>query len=315
MQNIEGQLDPTNCNMNKALALLAKSFKVNTIPTKQQPKKIINPSALVRQMFVQYDGNKVGQNAVHNPGIQNIENMNGLSVVPEIANQYGNENVVTAPAEGNGNGIMYIRSGVKCRGEGHYACNARKAKEIGMMLISCNSCRLLKRKKRDPNALQVQASLSGTSSDNASSMTQMDQLRHVDRFSSIGFMDIIGNISKDLYQLLFSLELLVSRFMVRDIRSMNPSQKRGHLPWEYPLDRVEVLGGSRFSLRLPNNKCATYRGLESNEPQMILFRYSTVEEGNSFLSNIQKALGKVDLRDSIESKLVSTGKKRGCDST
>ncbi|GKF72725.1 hypothetical protein Tco_0208839 [Tanacetum coccineum] len=34
-----------------------------------------------------------------------VENMNGLSVVLEIANQYGNGNVVTAPAEGNGNGI------------------------------------------------------------------------------------------------------------------------------------------------------------------------------------------------------------------
>ncbi|GJV50116.1 hypothetical protein Tco_1440328 [Tanacetum coccineum] len=38
-------------------------------------------------------------------GIQNVENMNGLSVVLEISNQYGNGNVVTAPAEGNGNGI------------------------------------------------------------------------------------------------------------------------------------------------------------------------------------------------------------------
>ncbi|GKG14106.1 hypothetical protein Tco_0351066 [Tanacetum coccineum] len=50
-----------------------------------------------RQNVVQYDGNEVGQNAVHNPGIQIVENMNRLSVVPEIANQYGNGNVVTAP--------------------------------------------------------------------------------------------------------------------------------------------------------------------------------------------------------------------------
>ncbi|GJQ98600.1 gag-pol polyprotein [Tanacetum coccineum] len=77
-----------------------------------------------RQNVVQYDGNEVGQNAVHNPGIQNVENMNGLSVVPEIANQYGNGNVVTAPAEGNGNGINGnpIRC-YNCRGEGHYASN------------------------------------------------------------------------------------------------------------------------------------------------------------------------------------------------
>ncbi|GJR65794.1 hypothetical protein Tco_0011859 [Tanacetum coccineum] len=42
---------------------------------------------------------------VQNLGIQNVENMNGLSIVLEIANQYGNEDVVTALAEGNGNGI------------------------------------------------------------------------------------------------------------------------------------------------------------------------------------------------------------------
>ncbi|GJW24889.1 gag-pol polyprotein [Tanacetum coccineum] len=51
------------------------------------------------------------------------------SVVPEIANQYGNGNVVTAPAEGNGNGI-----------------NGNP--------ISRNSCRLLKRKKQGSKALK-----------------------------------------------------------------------------------------------------------------------------------------------------------------
>ncbi|GJX11023.1 hypothetical protein Tco_0200882 [Tanacetum coccineum] len=59
----------------------------------------------MRQNAVQNDGNEVGQNAVQNPGIQNVENMNGLSVDSEIANQYGNGNVVTSPAEGNDNGI------------------------------------------------------------------------------------------------------------------------------------------------------------------------------------------------------------------
>ncbi|GJU96439.1 crossover junction endonuclease EME1B-like protein [Tanacetum coccineum] len=78
----------------------------------------------VRQNAVQNDGNEVGQNAVQNPGIQNVENMNGLSVVSEIENQYGNGDVVTAPAEGNGNGINGnpIRC-YNCRGEGHYASN------------------------------------------------------------------------------------------------------------------------------------------------------------------------------------------------
>nr|GFA15736.1 hypothetical protein [Tanacetum cinerariifolium] len=55
----------------------------------------------VRHNAVQNDGNEVGQNAVQNLGIQIVENMNGLSVVSKISNQYGNRNVVTAPAEGN----------------------------------------------------------------------------------------------------------------------------------------------------------------------------------------------------------------------
>ncbi|GJX55861.1 retrovirus-related pol polyprotein from transposon TNT 1-94 [Tanacetum coccineum] len=50
--------------------------------------------------------------------------MNRLSVVLEIANQYGNGNVVTARAEGNSNGINInqIRC-YNCKGEGHYASN------------------------------------------------------------------------------------------------------------------------------------------------------------------------------------------------
>ncbi|GJW19443.1 hypothetical protein Tco_0026879 [Tanacetum coccineum] len=78
----------------------------------------------VRQNAVQNDGNEVGQNEIQNPSIQNVENMNGLSVVSEIANQYRNRNVVTTPTEGNGNGINGnpIRC-YNCRGEGHHASN------------------------------------------------------------------------------------------------------------------------------------------------------------------------------------------------
>ncbi|GJZ06660.1 gag-pol polyprotein [Tanacetum coccineum] len=76
------------------------------------------------QMVDDNVGNQVRQNVVQNSGIQIVENMNGLSVVSEIENQYGNGNVVTAPAEGNGNGINGdpIRC-YNCRGEGHYASN------------------------------------------------------------------------------------------------------------------------------------------------------------------------------------------------
>nr|GEX51161.1 hypothetical protein [Tanacetum cinerariifolium] len=55
-------------------------------------------------------GNEVGQSAVQNPGIQIVENIKGLSVVSKIPNQYGNGNVKTTPAEGNGNGINGIQS-------------------------------------------------------------------------------------------------------------------------------------------------------------------------------------------------------------
>ncbi|GJV56214.1 retrovirus-related pol polyprotein from transposon TNT 1-94 [Tanacetum coccineum] len=78
----------------------------------------------VRQNVGQNDGNEVGQNAVQNLAIQNVENMNGLSIVSEIANQYRNGDVVTTPAEGNGNGIN--GNPIRCynyRGEGHYASN------------------------------------------------------------------------------------------------------------------------------------------------------------------------------------------------
>ncbi|GKE21834.1 hypothetical protein Tco_1433346 [Tanacetum coccineum] len=80
MQNFEDSSDSTTA-MNKALALIAKAFKINTIPTN--------------------NNQRIGQNAVQNPGIQIVKNINGLSVVSEITNQYGNGNVVTASAEGH----------------------------------------------------------------------------------------------------------------------------------------------------------------------------------------------------------------------
>ncbi|GJW52869.1 hypothetical protein Tco_0096954 [Tanacetum coccineum] len=125
MQNPDDSSDPTTA-MNMALALLAKSFKVNTIPTNNNQRSSLIPCNSqiaqqgintsqdikmqmvddnvgnhVRHNAVQNDGNEVGQNAVKNPGIQIVENMNGLSVVLEIANQYGNRNVGTTLVEGN----------------------------------------------------------------------------------------------------------------------------------------------------------------------------------------------------------------------
>nr|GEY30940.1 retrovirus-related Pol polyprotein from transposon TNT 1-94 [Tanacetum cinerariifolium] len=66
----------------------------------------------------------VFRNKLDENGIQIVENMNGLSVVLKITNQYGNRNVVTAPTEGNGNVINGnpIRC-YNCQGEGHYTNN------------------------------------------------------------------------------------------------------------------------------------------------------------------------------------------------
>ncbi|GJX20129.1 hypothetical protein Tco_0222806 [Tanacetum coccineum] len=73
MPNLEDITDPTTA-MNMALVLMAK----------------------------------VVQNAVQNPGVQNVRNQNGLIVVSRIANpntnQNRNGNIVAAQAEGNGNG-------------------------------------------------------------------------------------------------------------------------------------------------------------------------------------------------------------------
>ncbi|GJY41584.1 integrase, catalytic region, zinc finger, CCHC-type containing protein [Tanacetum coccineum] len=124
MQNLKDSSDPTTA-MNKALALIAKAFKINTIPTNNNQRRSLIPrnnqitqpdmntsQDIKMQMVDDNVGNQVRQNAV-----QNDRNEVGQNV-------YGNGNVVTTPAEGNGNGINGnpIRC-YNCRGEGHYASN------------------------------------------------------------------------------------------------------------------------------------------------------------------------------------------------
>ncbi|GKC30854.1 hypothetical protein Tco_1038148 [Tanacetum coccineum] len=94
-----------------------------------------------RQNVVQNVGHLVGQ------GIQNVGNRNGLSVFLEIANQYGNGNVKTTPAEGNGNGINE---------EFEFMAAADAYAETERVKVICTS----------KDTLQ-QASTSGTQSDNA----------------------------------------------------------------------------------------------------------------------------------------------------
>ncbi|GJU24871.1 putative ribonuclease H-like domain-containing protein [Tanacetum coccineum] len=101
-QNPKDSSDPITA-MNTALALLAKAFKVNTIPTNnnqissliplnsQIAQSGMNTSQDIKMQMVDDNvRNQVRQNVVQNPGTQIVENLNGLSVVSEIANQYRN---------------------------------------------------------------------------------------------------------------------------------------------------------------------------------------------------------------------------------
>nr|GFC64468.1 hypothetical protein [Tanacetum cinerariifolium] len=70
--------------------------------------------------------NQVVQNAVQNPRVSNIGNLNGLIGVPGNANQNlnGNGNLVAIRAKGNaaGHNRNQIRC-YNCRGVGHFARN------------------------------------------------------------------------------------------------------------------------------------------------------------------------------------------------
>nr|GEV45639.1 hypothetical protein [Tanacetum cinerariifolium] len=151
--------------MNTTLALLAKAFKVNTIPTNNNQRSSLIPRNSqiaqpgmntsqdikmkmvddnvrnqVRHNAVQYDGNEVGQNAVQNPGIQIVENLKGLSVVSEIKNQYGNGNVETTSAEGNGNGINEEEAGIQSTQEKfEFMAAADAYEETGRVKVNCTS--------------------------------------------------------------------------------------------------------------------------------------------------------------------------------
>nr|GEU35405.1 integrase, catalytic region, zinc finger, CCHC-type, peptidase aspartic, catalytic [Tanacetum cinerariifolium] len=110
MLNSEDITDPTTA-MNMALALMAKSFKLNySTPTNNNQRISSNPC---NRQIAQPDMNmgqdkqmkmvEVIQNAVQNPRIQNVGNQNGLIGVQGNANQNlnGNDNLVAARAEGN----------------------------------------------------------------------------------------------------------------------------------------------------------------------------------------------------------------------
>nr|GEU43813.1 CMP/dCMP deaminase, zinc-binding [Tanacetum cinerariifolium] len=109
-KNLKDSSDPTTA-MNKSLALIAKAFKFNTIPTNNNQRSSLIPcnsqiaqpgmntsQDIKMQMVDDNVGNQVRHNVVHDDG-------NGVG-----QNKYRNGNVVTTPAEGNGNGINGIQS-------------------------------------------------------------------------------------------------------------------------------------------------------------------------------------------------------------
>ncbi|GKC48153.1 integrase, catalytic region, zinc finger, CCHC-type containing protein [Tanacetum coccineum] len=110
--NLEDITDPTAA-MNTELALMAKSFKLNySTPTNNNHRISSNPR------------NRQIAQPVQNPGVQNVGNQNGVIIVPGIAHQSGNGNIVAARAEGNAtrNNGNQIRC-YNCRGLGHLAKN------------------------------------------------------------------------------------------------------------------------------------------------------------------------------------------------
>nr|GEV71718.1 hypothetical protein [Tanacetum cinerariifolium] len=110
MQNPEDSLDLTTA-MNVTLDLLAKAFKVNTIPTNNNQRSSLIPcNSQIAQPGMNMSQDIKMKMVDDNVGNQIVENINGLIVVSEIANQYGNEDIVTAPAESNGNSINGIQS-------------------------------------------------------------------------------------------------------------------------------------------------------------------------------------------------------------
>nr|GEW05237.1 hypothetical protein [Tanacetum cinerariifolium] len=139
-----------------ALDLMAKAFKFNTIPTNNNQRSSLFPgNSQITQPGMHTSQDMKMKMVDDGVGNLNVENMNRLSVVPEIAYQYGNGNVVTASVEGNGNGIN--GNPIRCynyRGEGHYASNYIVTQGNRMLLIFNNSCRLLKRKKQGSKELK-----------------------------------------------------------------------------------------------------------------------------------------------------------------
>ncbi|GJS27132.1 retrovirus-related pol polyprotein from transposon TNT 1-94 [Tanacetum coccineum] len=156
MQNPKDISDPITA-LDMALELMSKAFQLNNItPTNNNQKSSSNPcynqiaqsgmnidqdrhmlmvddnvGNQFRENAVQNVGHLVRQNVVQNQGTQNVGNQNRLSVVPGIANQHGNGNVVAARAEGNSNGIN--GNPIRCIAQNEEAGIQLQAEEFDLM--------------------------------------------------------------------------------------------------------------------------------------------------------------------------------------
>nr|GEU40901.1 hypothetical protein [Tanacetum cinerariifolium] len=160
MPNPEDILDLTTA-MNMALILMAKAFKLNySTPTNNNQRISSNPcNRQIAQpsmnMGQDMQMNQFVQNAVQNLGVQNVENWNGLIVVPWIANQNpnGNSNVVATRAKGNATGNNRIQL---------------QAEEFDLMVAAADLDEI---EEVNENCIFManlqQASTSGTQTDNA----------------------------------------------------------------------------------------------------------------------------------------------------
>ncbi|GKC94798.1 hypothetical protein Tco_1160240 [Tanacetum coccineum] len=173
MPNLEDITDPTTA-MNMALVLMAKAFKLNySTPTNNSQRISSNPH-----------NRKITQ-PVQNLGAQNVGNHNGLIVVPRIANQNGNGNVVAAQAEGNANGDNVIQL---------------QAEEFDLMAVATDLDEI---KEVNANCILManlqQASTSGTQTDKAP-IYDSDGSAEDSSFELIGFSDVDYAGCKDTFK-------------------------------------------------------------------------------------------------------------------
>nr|GEU31100.1 hypothetical protein [Tanacetum cinerariifolium] len=160
MQNLKDSSDPIIA-MNMELALIAKEFKVNTIPTKNNQRSSLIP----HNSQIIHPGMNTSQDIKIQMVYDNVGDQVRHNVVQNDGNEYGNGNVKKTLAEGNGNGITGnpIRC-YNCQGEG-----IQSTQEEFEFMATVDSYEETERVKVNytlEDTLQ-QASTSGTQSNNA----------------------------------------------------------------------------------------------------------------------------------------------------